>query len=168
MLRRNAKQARRRSGRAGVLAAAVVAALLPVLAVAACSSPSSTEPSLLSGSIGGNAVTYLQPYKTVASGTVVANGTGYTLYWFSQDTASYTACDDVCVPQWPPVTGAPELAGGTTLPGSLGTLRRSNGVVQATYDGHPLYTFAGDFGPGDVGGNNVVQFGGTWHVVRPG
>lgn len=167
MHRRNAKHTRRPARRAGALAL-LAAALLPVLLAAACSSPSSTEPSLLSGSIGGNAVTYLQPYQTVASGTVVANGTGYTLYWFSQDTPSYTACDDVCVPQWPPVTGAPKLAGGTTLPGSLGTLRRSDGVVQATYNGHPLYTFAGDFAPGDVGGNNVVQFGGTWHVVRPG
>lgn len=154
----------RRARRAGVLAVPAAAALL----AAACSSGASSEPSLLSGSIGGNAVTFVQPYKTVTSGTVVANGTGYTLYWFSKDTSAYTACDNVCVPQWPPVTGAPKLTAGTTLPGQLGTLRRSDGVVQATYDGHPLYTFAGDFGPGDVGGNNVVQFGGTWHVVRPG
>jgi predicted lipoprotein with Yx(FWY)xxD motif len=154
----------RKAGRAAVLAVPAAAALL----AAACASSSSSEPSLLSGSIGGNATTFVEPYKTVTSGTVVANGTGYTLYWFSKDTPTYTACDDVCVPQWPPATGAPKLTAGTTLPGALGTLRRSNGVVQATYDGHPLYTFAGDFGPGDVGGNGVVQFGGTWHVVRPG
>jgi predicted lipoprotein with Yx(FWY)xxD motif len=153
-----------KAGRAAVLAVPAAAALL----AAACASSSSSAPSLLSGSIGGNTTTFVEPYKTVTSGTVVANGTGYTLYWFSKDTATYTACDDVCVPQWPPATGTPELAAGTTLPGTLGTLRRSNGVIQATYDGHPLYTFAGDFDPGDVGGNGVVQFGGTWHVVRPG
>jgi predicted lipoprotein with Yx(FWY)xxD motif len=123
---------------------------------------------MLSGSIGGNAVTFLKPVKTRTSGTVVANGTGYTLYWFSRDTPTYTACDDLCVPQWPPVTGAPKIAPGTTLAGQLGTLYRSGGVVQATYDGHPIYTFAGDFDPGDVGGNGVVQFGGTWHAITPG
>ena len=123
---------------------------------------------MLSASIGGNAVTLLQPVKTRGSGTVVANGTGYTLYWFSKDTARPP----------PPVTHLrravaagdrrAKVAAGGTLAGRLGTIRRPGGVVQATYDGHPLYTFAGDFGPGDVGGNNVVQFGGTWHAVRPG
>jgi predicted lipoprotein with Yx(FWY)xxD motif len=63
--------------------------------------------------------------------------------------------------------GVPRLAAGVTLPGRLGTITRPGGAVQASYDGHPLYTFAGDFGPGDVGGNGVVQFGGTWHAVRP-
>jgi predicted lipoprotein with Yx(FWY)xxD motif len=136
-------------------------------AVTACSSASS-EPRMLSASIGGNAVTLLQPVKTRGSGTVVANGTGYTLYWFSKDTSTYSACDDACIPQWPPVTGVPKVTPGATLAGRLGALVRSNGVVQATYDGHPLYTFAGDFDSGDVGGNGVVQFGGTWHAVRPG
>jgi hypothetical protein len=63
---------------------------------------------------------------------------------------------------------AGRVAPGTTLAGRLGTLVRPGGVLQATYDGHPLYTFAGDFDSGDVGGNGVVQFGGTWHAVRPG
>jgi predicted lipoprotein with Yx(FWY)xxD motif len=136
-------------------------------AVTACSSAPS-EPRMLSASIGGNAVTLLQPVKTRGSGTVVANGTGYTLYWFSKDTPAWSYCENTCVPQWPPVTGTPKVEAGDTLPGQLGTIRRADGVVQATYDGHPLYTFAGDFDPGDVGGNNVVQFGGTWHAVRPG
>ncbi len=154
---------------ASVRRAAALAMLAVVLLLAAaCSSGPAAQPSLLSGSIGGNSVAYLKPVKTPGSGTVVADGTGYTLYSFSSDTSTYSACDDACVPQWPPVTGKPKVAAGTQLPGRLGTLIRSNGVVQATYDGHPLYTFAGDFSPGDVGGNGVTQFGGTWHVVRPG
>ena len=144
-----------------MLAGALLAAL------AACSSGSS-QPHMLSASIGGNAVTYLKPVKTRGSGTVVANGTGYTLYWFSKDVPTWSYCTDTCVPQWPPVTGTPKVAPGAALPGQLGTIRRADGVLQATYDGHPLYTFAGDFDPGDVGGNNVVQFGGIWHAVRPG
>ena len=99
---------------------------------------------------------------------MLGSGTGYTLYWFSRDTARSSACDTLCIAQWPPVTGVPRPAAGVTLPGTLGTITRPGGTVQASYDGHPLYTFAGDFGPGDVGGNGVVQFGGTWHAVRPG
>jgi predicted lipoprotein with Yx(FWY)xxD motif len=152
-----------RPARLAALAAAGAAALL----AAGCSSASSSS-HLLSGSIGGNAVALLKPNQTTSSGTVLANGTGYTLYWFGPDSATRSACDDVCVPQWPPVTGRPRAASGDTLPGQLGTVIRSGGTLQATYDGHPLYTFAGDQDPGDVGGNNVVQFGGTWHVVRPG
>jgi predicted lipoprotein with Yx(FWY)xxD motif len=158
-------RAHRNALRSALLAAGAAAALL----AAGCSSPApAAGPSLLSGSIGGNAVAFLQPHQTLSSGTVLANGTGYTLYWFSRDTPAYTACDDTCVPQWPPVTGTPQALAGTVLTGRFGTLRRADGAVQATYDGHPLYTFAGDFDPGDVGGNGVVQFGGTWHVVRPG
>jgi predicted lipoprotein with Yx(FWY)xxD motif len=153
-----------RNGR-NVLPLLATGALLA--AVTACSSGPS-RPRMLSASIGGNAVTFLKPVKTRASGTVLANGTGYTLYWFSKDTPAWSYCADTCLPQWPPATGTPEVEPGDTLAGRLGTIRRSGGVVQATYDGHPLYTFAGDFDPGDVGGNNVVQFGGTWHAVRPG
>jgi predicted lipoprotein with Yx(FWY)xxD motif len=149
------------------MAAAVLAAA-PLLAAACSSSNATAQPGLLSGSIGGNAVSFLQLARTRSSGTVVANGTGYTLYWFSKDTSTYSACDGACIPQWPPVTGAPKVAPGATLAGRLGTLVRPSGVLQATYDGHPLYTFAGDFDSGDVGGNGVTQFGGTWHAVRPG
>jgi predicted lipoprotein with Yx(FWY)xxD motif len=166
----------RTGGKAPRAAAPALAAALAVLAAAlllltaACSSSSSSSsgPSTLSGSIGGNPVTFLKTLKTVADGTVVTDGTGYTLYWFSRDTPTSSACDDTCIPEWPPVTGAPEVAAGSTLRGQLGTFTRSDGVVQATYDGHPLYTFAGDFDPGDVGGNGVLQFGGSWHAVRPG
>jgi predicted lipoprotein with Yx(FWY)xxD motif len=158
-----------RNGRRATARTALTAlALLTLCCVlAGCSTPGPAQPSLLSGSIGGNAVTYLKPVKTRALGTVVTNGTGYTLYWFSTDTMTYSTCEDTCVPQWPPVTGTPKLDPGTTLPGKLGTIYRPGGGLQATYDGHPLYTYAGDFDPGDVGGNGIVQFGGTWHAVRP-
>jgi predicted lipoprotein with Yx(FWY)xxD motif len=158
----------RTGGNVRCATAVAVLAVAPLLA-AGCSSSSSPSapPGQLSASIGGNAVSFLKPLKTHVSGTVVANGSGYTLYWFSKDTPTYSACDDLCLPQWPPVTGAPKAAPGAALAGKLGTIIRSDGVVQATYDGHPLYTFAGDFDPGDVGGNGVVQFGGTWHAVRP-
>jgi len=159
------RNGRRATARAVLIALALLAAWCTLTGCAAAGPPA--QPSLLSGSIGGNAVTYLQPVKTRALGTVVANGTSYTLYWFSKDAANYSTCEDTCVPQWPPVTGRPKIDEGATLPGRLAAIGRPDGAVQATYDGHPLYTYAGDFDPGDVGGDGVTQFGGTWHAVRP-
>jgi predicted lipoprotein with Yx(FWY)xxD motif len=163
----------RSCGRARRAARITLLAVLTVPLAAACAGraqPSAVPSSngVLSGTIGGNAVALLKTLRTPATGTVVSSGTGYTLYWFSRDTAGSSACDTLCIAQWPPVTGVPRPAAGVTLPGRLGTITRQGGVVQATYDGHPLYTFAGDFDPGDVGGNGVRQFGGTWHAVRPG
>ncbi len=150
--------------------AGIILILLSATAVTACSSaaPSSASGSggLLSGTMGGNAVALLKTVRTPSAGTVLASGTGYTLYWFSRDTATTSACTSLCSPQWPPVTGAPKAAKGVTLKGRLGTMTRTDGAVQATYNGHPLYTFAGDFDPGDVGGNDVTQFGGTWHAIK--
>jgi predicted lipoprotein with Yx(FWY)xxD motif len=160
-------------GRGRARRAARIAALaLAMPLAAACAHtghPSATanSSSVLSGTIGGNAVALLKTLRTRTAGTVLGSGTGYTLYWFSRDTARSSACDTLCIAQWPPVTGVPRPLTGVTLPGRLGTITRPGGAVQASYDGHPLYTFAGDFDPGDVGGNGVVQFGGTWHAVHP-
>ena len=156
----------RRAARVTVLA--VTVPLAAACAGTAHPSAAASSNGVLSGTIGGNAVALLKTLRTASAGTVVSSGTGYTLYWFSGDTARSSACDTLCIAQWPPLTGAPKPASGVRLPGRLGTITRQGGVVQATYDGHPLYTFAGDFDPGDVGGNGVVQFGGTWHAVKPG
>jgi predicted lipoprotein with Yx(FWY)xxD motif len=148
----------RRAGLAVVLACA--AALSP-----ACESAGSPQPpGILSANPGGNTVVLLQTART-AFGAILTSGTGYTLYWFSKDTATASACGDVCASNWPPVTGTPRPAAGVSLPGKLGTISRSGGVIQATYDGHPLYTYAGDFEPGDVGGDGTTEFGGRWHAV---
>jgi predicted lipoprotein with Yx(FWY)xxD motif len=144
--------------------------LTALLLAAGCSTQAhpAVQPGQFFASMGGNAVTFLRTRVTPGdAGTVLTDGTGYTLYWFSADTPASSACDAACVPQWPPVTGAPKAAPGVRLQGSLGTIIRPDGVVQATYDGHPLYTFVGDFDPGDAAGNDVVQFGGTWHAVHP-
>jgi predicted lipoprotein with Yx(FWY)xxD motif len=153
------------AGRRAWLGAVLVCA---VMLAPACASPSSSQPpGVLSASMGGNAVTLLKTART-ALGTVLTNGAGYTLYWFTEDTPTSSGCGDICVTNWPPVTGAPRLAGGIRLPGTLGTIVRPDGTIQATYDDHPLYTFAGDFEPGDVGGNGTSEFGGLWYAVNVG
>jgi hypothetical protein len=49
----------------------------------------------------------------------------------------------------------------------MGTIKRSDGTSQVTYHGHPLYRFAKDTKPGDVNGEGVTAFGGSWFAVSP-
>ncbi len=94
---------------------------------------------------------------------VLTNAQGRTLYWFAPDTPTRSACYASCAGYWPPVPGKPVAGAGVT--GRLATITRTDGTVQATYDGHPLYTYIGDQGPGQTHGNNVDLNGGFWHEV---
>jgi predicted lipoprotein with Yx(FWY)xxD motif len=96
--------------------------------------------------------------------TVLTNARGLTLYWFAPDTPTTSVCTGSCTGYWPPLIGNPEAGPGVT--GRLGTVRRSGRILQATYDGHPLYTYNGDNGPGSANGNNLDLNGGLWYEVR--
>jgi len=111
---------------------------------------------------GGRAVTL----KTVTIGgvAVLTNADGLTLYWFAPDTATTSKCNGSCTAYWPPVIGDPRAGPGVT--GKLGTLSRGGHTVQATYDGHPLYTYIGDNRPGQANGNNLDLNGGLWYEVH--
>jgi predicted lipoprotein with Yx(FWY)xxD motif len=98
--------------------------------------------------------------------TVLTNAEGFTLYSFAPDTATKSACYGDCAAYWPPVTGIPAARHGVT--GRLGTIARSDGTTQATYNGHPLYTYVGDTRPGQANGNNLNLNGGLWHEVIAG
>jgi predicted lipoprotein with Yx(FWY)xxD motif len=95
--------------------------------------------------------------------TVLTNARGYTLYWFAPDTPAKSQCYGSCAAYWPPVTGKPSAGLGVT--GRLAAITRSDGSTQATYDGHPLYTYVGDSTPGQANGNNLNLNGGLWHEV---
>ena len=100
----------------------------------------------------------------VGGATVLTNAAGLTLYWFAPDTPAESKCTGSCAVYWPPVTGRPGAGPGVT--GKLGTIFRPGGAVQATYDGHPLYTYVGDGGPRQARGNNLDLSGGLWYEVR--
>jgi predicted lipoprotein with Yx(FWY)xxD motif len=144
--------ARFRAGVAGVSIAAVSVVALAVLgaSVAAAGAPATTTPGAL---------------KAVRIGavTVLAEANGRTLYWFSPDTAARSACYGSCAAYWPPVKGPATPGPGVT--GTLSVLTRSDGSVQAAYDGHPLYTYVGDSAPGQANGNGLNLNGGLWHEV---
>ena len=101
--------------------------------------------------------------RTVGGVNLLTDAKGLTLYWFAPDTTTKSACYGSCAAYWPPVTGAPSAGPGVT--GTLGTITRTDGTTQATYDGHPLYTYIGDKGPGTAAGNNINLNGGLWKDV---
>ena len=94
---------------------------------------------------------------------MLTNAQGFTLYSFAPDTTATSACYGSCAAYWPPVTGP--AAHTAALPGSFGTIHRTDGTTQATYNGHPLYTYIGDSAPGQAHGNNLNLNGGLWHEI---
>jgi len=137
-----------------------------VLAIAACgnsaSSSSSPPAAAASSPAAGSSGTTLK--STTINGTqVLTNSAGFTLYWFVPDTSTTSKCTGSCAAFWPPVKGPATAGSGVT--GTLGTITRPDGSTQAAYDGHPLYTYAGDSAPGQAKGNGLNVSGGVWHEV---
>jgi predicted lipoprotein with Yx(FWY)xxD motif len=101
--------------------------------------------------------------KTTKIGKVLTDAKGDTLYVYSKDMrGAASTCTMTCAKEWPAVKGKPEAAMGVKFVGSLGSVKDMDGTVQATYDGYPLYTYAGDMAPGETSGNGA---GGVWHVI---
>jgi predicted lipoprotein with Yx(FWY)xxD motif len=101
--------------------------------------------------------------KTIGGVQVLTNSAGFTLYWFAPDTSTTSKCTGSCATYWPPVKGPATAGSGVT--GTLSTITRSDGTVQVTYNGHPLYTYVADTAPGQAKGNGVNLSGGVWHEV---
>jgi predicted lipoprotein with Yx(FWY)xxD motif len=176
----------RLSGRAK-LAAGVGGALGAAVLVAACSSggsstgaaapataspagassPStgaSASPSTGASGSGGTVITTAKS----SAGTVLTSGSGRAVYLWAKDTGDMSNCTGACAGAWPPVTttGA-ATATGSAKASDIGTITRSDGTKQVTYDGHPLYYFAGDSGPGTASGQGSDAFGAKWWLVAP-
>jgi predicted lipoprotein with Yx(FWY)xxD motif len=100
---------------------------------------------------------------TIGGTTVLTNARGFTLYSFAPDTPAASKCYGSCAAYWPPVTGTAAASSG--LPGRIGTITRTGGSSQLSYNGHPLYTYVGDSAPGQAKGNNLNLNGGLWREV---
>jgi predicted lipoprotein with Yx(FWY)xxD motif len=100
-------------------------------------------------------------------GRILVDGQGRTLYLFMKDMHGKSACAGACATGWPPLltNGAP-MAGKGVESKLLGTTVRKGGR-QATYGGHPLYTFAGDSKAGQTNGEGSKAFGAAWYVLAP-
>jgi predicted lipoprotein with Yx(FWY)xxD motif len=101
-------------------------------------------------------------------GSILVDAQGRTLYLFKADSATHSACSGACATAWPPLLANGKPTAGAGLSASkLGTITRSGGQRQVTYNGHPLYTFVMDTKPGDTTGQGVVAFGAGWFAVSP-
>jgi predicted lipoprotein with Yx(FWY)xxD motif len=134
----------------------VMAALAAVSAAMALAS-SSTTPTLTAAT------------NTKFNEKIVVDAHGRTLYVLSPETSQHLLCkSSECLKFWPPLTvhtSKTKLKDGSGVHGHLGILKRSNGTLQVTLAGLPLYHFSGDSTKGQANGENVKSFGGTWHVL---
>jgi predicted lipoprotein with Yx(FWY)xxD motif len=131
----------------------------PAPVVAATTPTPTTAPSPTTGTTTLATMTLLG-----SSGFVAPNG--FTAYILSNDTTTSLACTVAsgCTGVWPviaPPTGIALSTGFTVY------TRADNGAAQLAYNGHPLYTYAGDSGAAQTNGQGIVSFGGTWSVARP-
>lgn len=100
-------------------------------------------------------------------GLVLADSGGRTLYALDADRGGTSSCYGRCAEAWPPLLteGDPHPSNGASA-AEVGTGERRDGTAQVTYAGQPLYTYAGDEGPGEASGDGVVSFGGTWFALK--
>ena len=135
---------------------ASVAAVLAVLAVTATALAATTPGS------------QVKTRKVSGLGTLLVDSKGKTLYMFMKDKKDKSNCAGACATNWPPyMTTAKPKAGTGAKQALLGTIKRSNGKLQVTYNHHPLYSFKFDTKAGQTKGEAVSAFGATWYVVSP-
>ena len=129
--------------------------LLIAFVVSACGSTDNGAKT--TGGNGGKAI--VSSARKTKVGAVIVDAQGRTLYRFTAEAQGRPVCTGACVSTWLPAT----VAGTTKLPAHVATVRRDDGALQLTYDGHPLYRYAGDTSPADAKGQGV---GGQWFVVK--
>jgi predicted lipoprotein with Yx(FWY)xxD motif len=128
--------------------------------VAACTNAGGGSPSAGSSSAGGAAVTLAVAHTT--AGDALTGAGGKTLYTNTKEKGGTIACTGTCVGTWPPLTGTATAGSGVT--GTMATITRPDGAVQVTYNGSPLYYYAGDSAAGQSTGQGI---GGIWYIASP-
>ena len=117
----------------------------------------------------GNASTVSSASSSTLGEQIVVDAHGRTLYALSPETTHHLLCkSSECLKFWPPLTvrsSKAKLLAGPGVHGHLAILRRSNGVLQVTLGGLPLYRYSGDQAKGQATGQGIHSFGGNWHVV---
>jgi len=142
------------------------------LIAAACSSGTTSQSASTPGAGGtpASSASATAVIKTTSgsAGAFLTDGSGRAVYLFAKDSMNSSACSGACAASWPPVTATGSVTAGAGATASdLGTVTRSDGTKQVTYDGHPLYYYAGDSGPGSTTGQGSDSFGAKWWLVGP-
>ena len=143
---------------------------LSALAIAACGGGGAAATAAPAPSKATTTPTKTATVRVARSslGSILVGSQGRTLYLFRADSATKSACSGACATAWPPLLadGKPTAGGGLSA-SKLGTITRSDGQRQVTYNGHPLYLFIKDHNPGDTTGEGVVAFGAGWFAISP-
>src|ERR1700744_973628 len=175
LVNRMSAPARLATGVGGAVGAALlVAAWSSGSSSSSSSAPARTAPASpagssapASGSASGASTTVITT-ATSSGATFLVTSSGRAVYLWAKDTGDMSACTGACAGAWPPVTTTGTVtASGSAKASDLGTITRSDGTKQVTYDGHPLYFFAGDSGPGTASGQGSDNFGAKWWLVAP-
>jgi predicted lipoprotein with Yx(FWY)xxD motif len=153
---------------------AAAATVFAAVIVSACgdTTPSATAPSpspaTSPASSPAPAAATIMVATDAKLGAILVDGNGKTVYLFVADKGTASTCYTSCASIWPPVltTGAPVAGSGATA-SLLATTTRTDGKVEVTYAGHPLYYFIQDKKPGDTTGQGINGFGGLWWVLSP-
>ena len=100
-------------------------------------------------------------------GSFLADDKGMALYTYAKDTGATSTCEGGCAKAWPPllVKDASSVTEGDGVTGKVGVSARSDGTMQVTFNGVPIYYYAKDAKPGDTTGEGV---GGVWFLIAPG
>jgi predicted lipoprotein with Yx(FWY)xxD motif len=124
-----------------------------------------SKPTAETSAAGGDGI--VSAAKVGDLGTILVDSEGRTLYDFHKDKGSKSACYGACAAAWPPLLteGNPQTQGAADR-SMLGTTKRKDGTEQVTYNGWPLYTYAGDQKPGEANGNDISQFGAQWYALQ--
>jgi predicted lipoprotein with Yx(FWY)xxD motif len=140
--------------------------LVPAACTSSGSGSSSSASATASSSSGGGAATV--GVTTVSLGKILVDGQGRSLYLFEADTSTKSTCSGQCAAAWPPLLtkGTPSVSGDAQA-SKVGTTTRDDGTTQVTYNGHPLYLYAGDSKAGDTNGEGSKAFGAGWYVLSP-
>ncbi len=103
--------------------------------------------------------------QNTALGKFLTDGNGITLYLYTKDSPNTPTCYDSCAANWPPLlTDGFPTAGADVNLSLIGTTQRSDGSLQVTFNGWPLYFFAGDKAAGDTKGEGKAS---VWYVITP-
>ena len=146
------------------------ASVFIALIAAGCgtTTPSATAPSPSTSPSPAAAGETIKVATDAKLGQILVDEEGKTVYLFVADKGTASTCYTSCATIWPPVltTGAPQAGAGAKA-SLLGTTTRTDGKVEVTYAGHPLYYFIQDKKAGDTTGQGINGFGGLWWVVSP-
>jgi len=148
--------------------AGAAALLLATVVLAGCGSGASASAQAAPAKTPSGHAATLDVANNSKLGKILVDSQGRTLYLFQKDSGSTSSCTGACASAWPPLrsSGNPVVLGAANA-SLAGTTARSDGKPQATYNGHPLYSFVMDTEPGDTNGEGLTAFGGTWFAVSP-